>query len=346
MPAVVRIAVVGAGTDRLVSALRALPLAPDVAPFHSLFADSEALTRFQPEVLLMTPPDDPTAVVGALRLLRHLLPGLSILLVCEPSEEVVMAPLAQQLGVQLLADWHRPGRLVAGIEQARSGGQRPSLTTFVDLAHGIADAINNPLQLVAGHLQLVRSMLPDPQDNGPVTAALAGVRRIQNTIDTLRAIAEAADGPTERQPVDLAQVLHGGTEAATGVVAQEPKLPNPGNRVDGDRRQLQAAAAALLRFAAGLNDAGFQATVRLLDGPRSAGFELIMTGDGLDGWLLPRTFEPYYPNRMLRGGSHGLDLFLAQAVTLGHGGQAQAQRQDHATVRCSFLLPRAGVDRA
>jgi signal transduction histidine kinase len=345
MPAVPRIAVVGAGTDRLVSALRALPLAPDVAPFRSVFADSEPLTRFHPELLLLEPPEDVAAVAGAVRLLRHLLPGLAVLLVCERSEEVALASVAQQLGALPLVDWERPGRLVAALEQARAGGRRPSLATFVDLAHGIADAINNPLQLVAGHLQLVRATLAEAKDAGPVAAALAGVQRIQDTVDSLRAVAEAADGPGERVPVDVAGLLRDQLEAARRTDLTGPSLPATGAEFTlGDRAQLQAATTALVRFAKGLADAGFAVAVDRVEGPRAVGCTVTVTGEGLDGWLLPRAFEPYYPNRLLRGGNHGLDLFLAQAVTLGHGGQAQAQRQEHGRVLFSFALPRAGSD--
>lgn len=345
MPAAPRIAVVGAGTDRLVSALRALPLAPDVAPFRSLFADSEPLTRFHPELLLLEPPEDVPAVAGAVRLLRHLLPGLAVLLVCERSEEMAVAVAARQLGAATLVDWERPGRLVAGLEQARSGGRRPGLATFVDLAHGIADAINNPLQLVAGHLQLLRATLADSKDSGPAAAALAGVQRIQDTVDSLRSVAEAADGPGERSRVDLRGLLREQLAVAHCEPLAGPALQSTGlDPTLGDPHQLRAATAALVRFAKGLADAGYAVTVDRVEAPRAVGYELSVTGEGLDGWLLPRAFEPYYPNRLLRGGNHGLDLFLLQAVTLGHGGQAQAQRRDHGTVHFSFALPRAGDD--
>ncbi|MEC7726263.1 MAG: ATP-binding protein, partial [Planctomycetota bacterium] len=57
-------------------------------------------------------------------------------------------------------------------------------------------------------------------------------------------------------------------------------------------------------------------------------------------WQLPNTFEPFYPQRLIRGQSHGLGLFLAQTVVHGHRGQATARRQADGGLQLDFMLPK------
>ena len=45
------------------------------------------------------------------------------------------------------------------------------------------------------------------------------------------------------------------------------------------------------------------------------------------------------PQRLVRGQSHGLGLFLAQTVVHGHRGQATARRHRDGTLQLDFLLP-------
>ena len=73
-----------------------------------------------------------------------------------------------------------------------------------------------------------------------------------------------------------------------------------------------------------------QAAVRL---------RLQITGAGLEDWRLPRTFEPYYLNRLLRGSSQGLSLFLVQTAVHGHRGQATARRLPDASLALDLSLP-------
>ena len=126
----IRIAVVGPVDDRLVGDLRRLPLRPEVQQCKSLTSDSEALARFQPDLLAIAMPPDPGEETGALRLLRQLWPVLGVLLVVSAEGEVAATPLARRLGARLLVHPDTPGHLAAALEQSLAGSDRPHAHVF------------------------------------------------------------------------------------------------------------------------------------------------------------------------------------------------------------------------
>lgn len=343
MERAVRIAVVGPVPETLLGEVRALPLQPEVRAFRSLYGDSEPLSRFMPDVLMTALPGGAAEEVGALRLLRSLWPALAIVLVTDAGDELAQTPLAGRIGAHVLVHPDKPGQLAATIEQALLGSDRPRPDVFLDLAHGIADEINNPLLFVSGHLQLLRASF-DPQRErdrrDQVGAALDGLARIQESVDRLRLVAMAANGPRRPESVDLAELVAkvaAAEPAAAGVVV----APHPAGActVTGDREQLTAAVRAVLQFRAALAAAGTPSTLSLDAEARAVRLRLVADGTGLSPWRLPHTFEPYYPNRILRGHGHGLPLFVAQTVVLGHRGQATARRLGDGSLQFDFVLP-------
>jgi signal transduction histidine kinase len=339
----VHIAVVGTVDDALLGDLRQLPLAPSARAFRSLVADSEALARFEPDVLLVAFGAEAAEEIGALRLLRQLWPNVALVLVTTADHELQDAPLAARLRAQLLVYPDTPGQLAAAIEQARLGGDRPRPDTFLDLARGIADEINNPLMFVAGHLQLLRASFEATaadQSRDQVQNALAGVARIQAAVDRLRLCSQAANGPRQRVPIDLAALLRAASGERTQVVGRAWIELLPGEALlTGDREQLTAAIAALVRFADELATAGATVRLELAPLPKAPRLQLLASGAAVAGWHLPLSFEPYYPSRALRGHSPGLGLFLVQAVMLGHRGQATVRRLADGALQFDFVLP-------
>lgn len=337
-----RIAVVGPVHEHLAGDLRRLPLRPEVRACRGLTVDTEALLRFQPDVLLLAFDDEPSEEVGALRVLRQLWPGVAVVVVVAPEHEVAIAPLARQLHALVLVYPDTPGQLAAVLEQARHGGDRPRAESFVDLARGVADEINNPLMFVSGHLQLLRSNLQAPERDrrDQADAALAGVTRIAAAIERLRLLATAADGPRHRGEVDLAAVLAARLAAAprrdgTAAVA----VGDGPHTVPGDAEHLAALVQGLLQFADELAAAGATAELRLETAGAARRLRVTAAGSVVQAWQLPHSFEPYYPARALRGQSAGLGLFLAQTVTLGHRGQATARRTAEGALQLDFVLP-------
>ncbi len=339
-----RIAVVGPVADALVAALRLLPLRPEVRSFTSVGDDSDALARFHPELIVVQFGASAPEEVGALRLLRQLWPALGILVVASPATELQEAAHAARIGGRLFVDQGIPGQLAAVIEQALHGSDRPRADVFVDLAHGIADEINNPLLFVAGHLQLLRSGLDTAAEaprRAQVDAALAGLERIRIAVERLRLCSTAANGPRRRQELDLADLLQAAVAARPrqGEDLAQVHLPGGPCMLHGDPEQLAAGMTAALQVADDLAIAGAHVTLELVARTGVLLLRLVADGEALARWRLPQTFEPYYPSRLLQGQSHGLGLFLLQTVVLGHRGQATARRTGPDAIQLDFLLP-------
>jgi signal transduction histidine kinase len=335
-----RIALVGPTASGLAEVVRQLPTQPEVRSFLSLFADADALRSFQPEVLFLSATPDSAELLGAVRLLRQLCPGLVVVLAATADRELGLAPLANLLAAPFLALPATPGQVAAAMEQARGGGDRPHAELFLDLAHGIADEINNPLMFSSGHLQLLRAGLaPAERDRrDQIDAALAGLHRIQEAVDRLRLLTTAAQGPRRTQTVDLV-TLFAPPQTASPAEGTTLASPRCSLLVSGDPEQLAAAAMALQRLLGNLRQAGFTADLVLEAHGGSVRMRLSVAGPELAHWRLPLSFEPYYPNRFLRGRGHGLDLFLAQTVVLAHRGQASARRRPDGALQIEFILP-------
>ena len=339
----VRIAVVGPADERLIGDLRQLPLGPEVRPLSSVVADTEALMRFQPDVLLTQLHERPSEDIGAIKLLQRLWPAMVVGVLADAGSEVSMGPIAERLSAELVVYPATPGQLAAALEQLLHGGDRPRPELFVDLAHGLADEINNPLMFVSGHLQLLRAQFDPRADSercAQVEAALNGLGRIQAAVDRLRLLSQAADGPVQRGRVDLAELLaHAVASRKPDQPAATVEMPAGEQTVTGDREQLALAVRAVLEFADEIAALVTHSHVKLESTDNARRLQVIARGQGLSTWQLPNTFEPFYPQRLIRGQSHGLGLFLAQTVVHGHRGQATARRHPDGALQLDFLLP-------
>jgi signal transduction histidine kinase len=339
----VRIAVVGPVDERLVGDLRQLPLRPEVRPMTSLIGDTELLMNFQPDVLFVQFENEAGEDIGAIRLLQRMWPALRIAVVTTADKEVEMGPVATRISAGLAVYPNVPGQLAAILEQMVHGGERPHPELFVDLAHGLADELNNPLMFVSGHLQLLRASLgshEDPNRRDQVDAALNGLKRIQTTVNRLCSLSEAANGPGHKEPVDIAAlVTRAVSERSPNATAATITMPSGPQLCEGDREQLNLAVAAIVVFADELAQIAASSHLQLDSMTASIRLRVAARGQGLATWQLSNTFEPFYPQRLMRGQSHGLGLFLAQTVVLGHRGQATVRRLADGTLQLDFLLP-------
>src|SRR5262249_11759274 len=141
----VRIALAAIDDGRLLEALRALPLRAETHVRASLYDGIEALVALRPDVLFVGVGPDDGDLPGALRLLRGLLPGLGLVLVAPAALELQAAPLGERAAARLLLVPFTQGQLAAVLELALTGSNRPAADVFLDLAHGVADEVNNAL---------------------------------------------------------------------------------------------------------------------------------------------------------------------------------------------------------
>ena len=339
----VRIAVVGQVDERLVGDLRQLPLGPEVRPLTSVVGDTEALMNFQPDVLLVRFEQSPSEDIGAIKLLQRLWPALAVGVVTDADGEVLMGSVSARLSAELIVYPDMPGQLAATLERLLHDSDRPRPELFVDLAHGLADEINNPLMFVSGHLQLLRAQFDPRADTercGQIDAALNGLKRIQAAVDRLRLLSQAADGPAGNSRVDLAALItHAIQGRAPDAACATIEMPAGELVVQGDLDQLTLAVNAIVQFADEVAALVTHSHLQVEPTENAQRIRLIARGQGLSTWRLPNTFEPFYPQRLIRGQSHGLGLFLAQTVVHGHRGQATARRRADGTLQLDFLLP-------
>src|SRR5690606_23247906 len=141
--------------------------------------------------------------VGALRALARSIDGLRFVLVTDPDDEVALAPLAERLGACLLVRPLDRRRVAAVLSMVGAPPGHPGPDTFLDLAKGVSDELNNPLLFVLGHLQLLESLLDPQRDTEALEqlhAARRGLDRITTTMDRIRTLgrARALREPTER----------------------------------------------------------------------------------------------------------------------------------------------------
>lgn len=300
--------------------------------FPSLFSSPVELQQFQAHAAFALAGGEPLEEAGALRLLRGLVPGLALVLVVPAERELHLQPLCQRLGAGLLLLPYGPGDVASVLEQALLGSDRPREEVFLDLARGIADEINNPLMYVTGYLQLLAASFDPQRDkdrHDQLAFALGGVKRIQAAVERVRLLARVSGGLRQVGTVDLLALVKRSVSESAGTGRLLPWVSEPEQAtftVNGDAELLDPAVAAMCRVATELQELGCNVHLLLSRLHAAVRLRLQVSGPGTASWRLPRTFEPYYLSRVLRGTSQGFGLFLAQLTALAHRGQATARR--------------------
>ena len=155
-----------------------------------------------------------------------------------------------------------------------------------------------------------------------------------------RQLSQAAGGPRDPDRVDVAALItHAVADRQEGTAAANLEIPNGELPVTGDAKQLALAVDAIVKFADELAELATACRLVLQAHEDSVRIRLIAHGQGLANWQLPHTFEPFYPQRLIRGQSHGLGLFLAQTIVHAHRGQATVRRLADGALQLEFVLP-------
>ncbi len=201
----------------------------------------------------------------------------------------------------------------------------------------VADAsheLRTPVATVRGYAELFRRGASDSAEDLAKTMA-----RIESTavhmgvlVDELLLLADLDEGrPSEREPVDLAELAGEAVEAARAVQPDRPlRLVTGagGTVVRGDRTRLRQVVDNLLANVRAHTPPGTAATVTVREDDGTVVVEVRDEGPGLGKEEAAHVFERFYradPARTRGGtrGGAGLGLAIVAAVAEAHGGSAR-----------------------
>jgi two-component system NtrC family sensor kinase len=208
--------------------------------------------------------------------------------------------------------WQMTSRL-SKLENLAAAGQ-----TAAQFAH----EVGTPLNLISGHVQLLRNEIPE---DDPARKRLevigAQISRIEGIVRSM--LDKTRFGESGHEAVDVNRVLSGIREVV------EPKLTSAGidfafepadglPTVQGDPSRLQQVFLNLIGNASDAMPDGGSLTVRTrLDGGKVI-VEIADTGTGMDEEVLKHIFEPFFTTKP-RGEGTGVGLAVVRQILNEHG---------------------------
>ncbi len=314
----------------VLQALAALSPAPTIQSFADLIRDAAGIAGFRPDLVLLAHDAPGPEDVGALRLLRALVGDFAVVVAAPEAAQPAARDVAARLAGPCLRLPSPANVLVSAIDAALQGPTSAEHHALFALTQGIADEVNNPLQVALGHLRLLEE---DFDAAAPQLAKVDAIRRslqrIRGTLRRAQVLQRAHQRSDAFVPVELAPLV---AEVA-------PHAAAPRASVRGDAELLRHALRELLAVGRDLALADQAVGLDMTVDPGRATVRLQVATVKLADWQLPRTFEPYYLGGLLRGTSHGLSAFTIQVVAEAHGGRALARRRQDGGLVIEVQLP-------
>ncbi len=216
-----------------------------------------------------------------------------------------------------------------GMAQSLGDADRQRRQLTADIAH----ELRTPLTIIRGRLEGIQDGVYQ-LDTQQVTALLRETTLLERLVDDLRllTLAEAGQLTLQREPLDVAELLHEAQRAfaaqahAQGI-ALVVDLTAPVPMLDADPQRLAQVLGNLLSNALRHTPAG--GTITLRGALRDGQIELAVadTGGGIPADELPHIFDRFYRvdrARSRHAGGAGLGLAIVRQIAEAHGGSASA----------------------
>lgn len=301
--------------------------------FPEPYAAVREILAFGPELIVFEVASG-AEDLGALRMLLQLAPDSRAIVVAADGDHRALTNRCTALDLEL---WTGPDVVRRLRERLRrttaADAEQPS--GYLELVQGICDEINNPLMFASGHLQLLSGRLERQQDGAArsqITAIRDGLGRIERTMRKVATMSRATAGDRicDRFGVDrLAARIRERLRDSDRPVEIANSLPT--TTLLGDLDLLTGAALSLVEVGHELAD-GTPPALAFTSDRTGPALRLQVADARLREWELPHIFEPYRLNRILRGTTLGLNLFLVRTVAQAHGSDASARRIGDRTV--------------
>ena len=227
--------------------------------------------------------------------------------------------------------------------------QAQKLLALGQFVAGIAHELNNPLQGVLGHLELIRAAGSLPRglarDLGLVYREADRAARIVRNL-----LVFAGSGKLQRQRISInrvvARVLGRGARAPQARRVERVAMLDPAAPVLwGDRLLLEQALLNIVVNAEQAAGEGGRVEIRTeADAEGGVRVTVADSGPGLPESVRLRLFEPFFTTRADQGGT-GLGLAIAYGVVQAHGGRIDAQSPPGGGAVFAIWLPRGAARR-
>jgi two-component system NtrC family sensor kinase len=190
----------------------------------------------------------------------------------------------------------------------------------------VAHQIGTPLNLVSGHVQLLRQESDDPALQRRLRIIEGQVERVDATV---RELLDRARPQREQRPVDVGAVLTRLSDAlrprlAASGVALEARISGPLPPIAADEAQLELALLNIISNALDAMPDGGTLAIHACRSAAGVHIDIADTGPGIPPDLLPRIFEPWMTTKPSGSGT-GLGLAITRDVVASLGGTISAR---------------------
>ena len=272
----------------------------------------------------------------------------------QPSElsEDLLVDLAGELARQLSVSIENLQVLEEAIQRHHDNEQMreqvlqaQKLASVGQFVASVAHEMNNPLQGVLGHLELLIGSLPDNAPDRPTLDRIyKDAERASKIVQDL--LVFGGSQRVAKLPVDMPPLIR------ETIVLREATPNRPDVKlvlkVEGDMPAVPGDPALLQQALINMIVNGEQAIAdtgrsgRVFITARSEGERAVIevedTGPGIPADLLPRIFDPFFTTKEVGKGT-GLGLAITFGIVTKHGGTIVAGRSSHGGARFTVRLP-------